>query len=71
EVDAALDNSNVAKVARYLRNLSNNKQQRNRGFIVISLKRQLYEKADSLVGVYRNQEVNGSAILTLDLSQYE
>lgn len=64
EVDAALDNTNVAKVAKYIQSQSSNEFQ----FIVISLKCSLYEKSDSLIGVHRDQDVNSSRILTLDVS---
>ncbi|KAJ3113857.1 Structural maintenance of chromosomes protein 1 [Phlyctochytrium bullatum] len=36
-------------------------------FIVISLKSMFYEKAEALVGIYRDQDVNSSKILTLSL----
>ncbi|KAG9032708.1 Structural maintenance of chromosomes protein 1, partial [Tulasnella sp. UAMH 9824] len=62
EVDAALDNTNVAKVAKYIQSQASNEFQ----FIVISLKCSLYEKSDSLIGVHRDQDVNSSRILTLD-----
>ncbi|RKP38630.1 cohesin complex subunit psm1 [Dimargaris cristalligena] len=66
EVDAALDNTNVAKVANYIReNCGENFQ-----FIVISLKQALYENAQSLVGIYREQSINSSRTLTIDLEQY-
>lgn len=65
EVDAALDNTNVAKVARYIRSQASDAFQ----FIVISLKGSLYEHGDSLVGIYRDQEVNSSRTLTLDVSE--
>lgn len=65
EVDAALDNTNVAKVARYIRSQASDAFQ----FIVISLKGSLYEHGDSLVGIYRDQEVNSSRTLTLDVSK--
>ncbi|KAG9042339.1 Structural maintenance of chromosomes protein 1 [Tulasnella sp. UAMH 9824] len=61
EVDAALDNTNVAKVLV----TSFNEFQ----FIVINLKSSLYEKSDSLVGVHRDQDANSSWIPTLDLKQ--
>ncbi|KAJ3798658.1 condensin complex subunit SMC1 [Lentinula aff. detonsa] len=67
EVDAALDNTNVAKVANYIKNQASSSFQ----FIVISLKGSLYERGDSLVGIYRDQEVNSSRTLTLDLTQYD
>lgn len=64
EVDAALDNTNVAKVANYIRSQASDDFQ----FIVISLKGTLYERGNSLVGIYRDQEVNSSRTLTLDVS---
>ncbi|KAF8882368.1 condensin complex subunit SMC1 [Gymnopilus junonius] len=67
EVDAALDNTNVAKVANYVRAHASDTFQ----FVVISLKGSLYEKGHSLVGIYRDQEVNSSRTLTLDLTQYD
>ncbi|KAF9454363.1 condensin complex subunit SMC1 [Macrolepiota fuliginosa MF-IS2] len=67
EVDAALDNTNVAKVANYIRTHASDTFQ----FVVISLKGSLYEKGHSLVGIYRDQDVNSSRTLTLDLMQYD
>ncbi|KAF8650227.1 hypothetical protein AX16_005342 [Volvariella volvacea WC 439] len=67
EVDAALDNTNVAKIANYIKTHASDSFQ----FIVISLKGSLYEKGDSLVGIYRDQDFNSSKTLTLDLSQYD
>ncbi|TBU39664.1 condensin complex subunit SMC1 [Dichomitus squalens] len=67
EVDAALDNTNVAKIANYIRVHSSDTFQ----FIVISLKGSLYERSNSLVGIYRDQDVNSSRTLTLDLTQYD
>jgi hypothetical protein len=64
EVDAALDNTNVAKIANYIRQHASETFQ----FIVISLKGSLYEKGNSLVGIYRDQDVNSSRTLTLDVS---
>jgi structural maintenance of chromosome 1 len=49
EVDAALDNSNISKVASYIKTHSGPGFQ----FIVISLKNSLYHKSDALVGIYR------------------
>jgi hypothetical protein len=65
EVDAALDNTNVAKVANYIRSQASDSFQ----FIVISLKGSLYERGNSLVGIYRDQDVNSSRTLTLDVSR--
>ncbi|KAJ3126687.1 Structural maintenance of chromosomes protein 1 [Nowakowskiella sp. JEL0407] len=63
EVDAALDNTNVAKVANYIRRHANESAQ----FLVISLKATFYEKASALVGVYRDNEEQTSKVLTLEL----
>ncbi|CAN7118014.1 unnamed protein product [Brassica rapa subsp. narinosa] len=62
EVDAALDNLNVAKVAQFIRSRSCHAARENQdaedghGFqsIVISLKDSFYDKAEALVGVYRD-----------------
>ena len=64
EVDAALDNTNVARIANY----SQSKASPEFQFIVISLKGSLYERSNSLVGIYRDQDVNSSRTLTLDVS---
>ncbi|ODV79922.1 structural maintenance of chromosome protein 1 [Suhomyces tanzawaensis NRRL Y-17324] len=66
EVDAALDNSNVGKIANYIRKHAGPDFQ----FIVISLKNSLFEKSDALVGIYREQRENSSRTLTLDLREY-
>jgi structural maintenance of chromosome 1 len=81
-VDAALDPTNVSKLARYIGTASSKGVQ----FLIISLKSALYvisdgrcrkmksqgltlryEHADGLVGVYREQEENSSRTLSLDL----
>lgn len=64
EVDAALDNTNVAKIANYIRSHASETFQ----FIVISLKGSLYERSNSLVGIFRDQDVNSSKTVTLDVS---
>jgi structural maintenance of chromosome 1 len=64
EVDAALDNLNVAKVAAYIRSKSRDEAKgtdrsgKGTGFqsVVISLKDTFYDKADALVGVYRDSD---------------
>lgn len=66
EVDAALDNANVEKIRNYIREHAGPGMQ----FIVISLKTGLFQGSESLVGVYRDQEVNSSQTLTLDLRKY-
>eukprot|EP00850_Spirogloea_muscicola_P013986 SM000098S25066 [mRNA] locus=s98:69413:76675:+ [translate_table: standard] len=84
EVDAALDNLNVAKVAAYIRSRSTEAptndgrseattaSELGAGFqsVVISLKDQFYDKADALVGVYHDSEQSCSRTLTFDLSKY-
>lgn len=67
EVDAALDNLNVAKVARFIRSKSCDwargadpeTSDIGPGFqsIVISLKDSFYDKAEALVGVYRDADI--------------
>lgn len=66
EVDAALDISNVERIAAYIRKHGNPKLQ----FIVISLKNSMFEKSDALVGVYRQQDENSSKVVTLNLQEY-
>ncbi|KAI7829976.1 cohesin complex subunit psm1 [Kickxella alabastrina] len=39
-------------------------------FIVISLKQELFERAQTLVGIYRDQPQNSSQVLTIDLEQF-
>lgn len=66
EVDAALDNSNVTKIANYIKKHAGPGFQ----FIVISLKSTLFENSDALVGIYREQRENSSKTVTLDLRNY-
>ena len=66
EVDDALDNANVERVTRYL--LENSKTTQ---CIIISHKDLLFEKSDSLVGVYHSWQESSSATLTLDLRKYD
>jgi structural maintenance of chromosome 1 len=65
EIDAALDNANVHRVSQYICSKSSSTQ-----FIVISLKGSFYEKAESLIGIYRDPEEISSKILSLKLSDY-
>jgi structural maintenance of chromosome 1 len=64
EVDAALDNANVSKIAGYIREHAGPGMQ----FIVISLKTGLFQNSEALVGIYRDQGANSSKALTLDVS---
>lgn len=78
EVDAALDNLNVSKVAGFIRSKSCGDARHNQdaeggcGFqsIVISLKDTFYDKAEALVGVYRDHERSCSGTLTFNLTKY-
>lgn len=64
EVDAALDNTNVARIANYIHDHAAPGMQ----FIVISLKTGLFQNSEALVGVYRDQAENSSKSLMLDVS---
>lgn len=64
EVDAALDNTNVSRIANYIHDHAAPGMQ----FIVISLKTGLFQNSEALVGVYRDQAENSSRSLTLDVS---
>src|SRR4051812_33243766 len=64
EVDAALDNANVQKIAKYI----SEKASPGFQFIVISLKTALFQQSEALVGIYRDQVENSSKCLTLDVS---
>lgn len=66
EVDAALDNANVARLVRYVKGHAGPGMQ----FIVISLKTGFFQGGETLVGVYRDQGGNTSRALTLDLRKY-
>jgi len=68
EVDAALDSVNVNKVSNYVRGRTQNGSLQ---CIVISLKDTFYHKADSLVGIYKDQPSQSSGSLTLDLTEYD
>ena len=54
EVDAALDNTNIGKVADFIREQSASEFQ----CIVISLKEQFYSRADALVGIYPEVKID-------------
>ncbi|XP_033326385.1 structural maintenance of chromosomes 1 [Megalopta genalis] len=64
EIDAALDNTNIGKVASYIRDKTSSLQT-----IVISLKEEFYSHADALIGICPDVgECLQSKVLTLDLS---
>lgn len=66
EIDAALDNANVQRVATFIRTKTSLSTQ----FIVISLKASFYEKAESLIGIYRDPADISSKILSLKLTDF-
>lgn len=66
EVDAALDNVNVGRVAKYVREHASPGMQ----FIVISLKAGFFQESETLVGVMRDQTAMSSKYLSLDVSFY-
>ncbi|KRZ97204.1 Structural maintenance of chromosomes protein 1A, partial [Trichinella sp. T8] len=73
EIDAALDNTNIGKVAAFIREQAANNMQ----LIVISLKEEFYNQADALIGIYSvvcvymtGSSIASSGLLTLDLTDY-
>ncbi|OUC44930.1 glycosyltransferase, group 2 family protein [Trichinella nativa] len=73
EIDAALDNTNIGKVAAFIREQAANNMQ----LIVISLKEEFYNQADALIGIYSvvcvcmtGSSIASSGLLTLDLTNY-
>ncbi|EZA48341.1 hypothetical protein DMN91_007909 [Ooceraea biroi] len=66
EIDAALDNTNIGKVASYIRDKTSSLQT-----IVISLKEEFYSHADALIGICPDVgECLESKVLTLDFTTY-
>lgn len=59
EIDAALDFKNVSIVANYIKERTKNAQ-----FIIISLRNNMFELADRLVGIYKTNNVTRS--ITID-----
>ena len=64
EVDAALDNVNVARVAKYVTTHAGPGTQ----FIVISHKAGLFQESETLVGIMRDQAKMTSKAISLDVS---
>lgn len=68
EIDAALDNTNISKVANYI------VEQSKKGLqcIVISLKEEFFHHADAIIGVYPEaSDCIVSRILSLDLTKFD
>jgi len=59
EIDAALDFKNVSIVANYIKERTKNAQ-----FVIISLRNNMFELADRLVGIYKTQ--NSTKSVTID-----
>jgi len=66
EIDAALDNVNVTRVAKYIRERADEGSPQ---FVVISLKDNFYDKAHGLVGIFRDRQQKCSRTVTLDLEK--
>lgn len=65
EIDAALDNTNIGKVASYIHGLQNLQT------IVISLKEEFFSHAESLIGICPDVgDCLISRVITMDLSQF-
>jgi structural maintenance of chromosome 1 len=64
EIDAALDADNVNVLSRFMKHAVPHQ------LLVISLKENLYAKADCLVGVYKDAHTQGSGLVTVDLRPY-
>ena len=60
EIDAALDFANVSIVGHYIKQRTGNTQ-----FIIISLRNNMYELADRLVGIYKTHNCTKSVSLSL------
>ncbi|KAL1497486.1 hypothetical protein ABEB36_008443 [Hypothenemus hampei] len=67
EVDAALDNTNIGKVAKFISEKKESLQ-----IIVISLKEEFYSHADALIGICPEPgDCLISKVLTMDLTTFE
>merc|ERR1719412_3586244 len=76
EIDAALDNTNIGKVASYIAERTEDKSDAM-NVIVISLKDEFYSHADGLIGVCPDRDAMGehadclvSKVLSLDLREF-
>merc|ERR1712150_242518 len=76
EIDAALDNTNIGKVASYIESRASNSED-SMNVIVISLKDEFYSHADGLIGVCPDRDAMGehadclvSKVLSLDLREF-
>ena len=76
EIDAALDNTNIGKVASYIAGRTEDPSD-SMNVIVISLKDEFYSHADGLIGVCPDRDAMGehadclvSKVLSLDLREF-
>merc|ERR1719242_721431 len=76
EIDAALDNTNIGKVASYIESQTESRSDAM-NVIVISLKDEFYSHADGLIGVCPDRDATGehadclvSKVLSLDLREF-
>ena len=58
EIDAALDFKNVSIVANYIKERTKNAQ-----FVIISLRNNMFELADRLVGIYKTNDATKSVTI--------
>jgi structural maintenance of chromosome 4 len=58
EIDAALDFKNVSIVANYIKDRTKNAQ-----FVIISLRNNMFELADRLVGIYKTHDATKSVTI--------
>lgn len=58
EIDAALDFKNVSIVANYIKERTKNAQ-----FVIISLRNNMFELADRLVGIYKTHDTTKSVTI--------
>jgi len=68
EIDAALDNTNIGKVATFIRQRTGDLQ-----IVVISLKEEFYSHSDALIGIAPDASPGDcvvSKVFSLDLSEY-
>ncbi|XP_025198777.1 structural maintenance of chromosomes protein 4 [Melanaphis sacchari] len=64
EIDAALDFKNVSIIAYYIKERTKNSQ-----FIIISLRSNMFEKANVLVGIYKTNDCTATSSITTDKYQ--
>jgi len=65
EIDAALDNTNIGKVAAYIRQKTSDLQ-----IVVISLKEEFYSHADALIGIAPDASVIIMSCIVLKIASF-